>query len=64
MRADQAKFFISDVKERKLCKKRKREREDGGCVCVCGGGGALPFLKGIMNSLSAIVIFFIITQFM
>ena len=51
----QNSFFLPNEKERKLCKKKRRRGERGG-----GSGGGLEcltFFKGIINSLSALVLF-------
>ena len=55
-------LFFSNEKERKLCKKRTRKRRRGRGV---EGGWCLTFFKGIINSLSALVIilFFVLLFF-
>ena len=58
----QNSFFFPHEKERKLCKKKRRgERGEGGGGGRGGGGGGggvkcLTFFKGIINSLSALVL--------
>ena len=50
----QNSFFFPNEKERKLCKKNRRRGERGGGE----GGKCLTFFKGIINSLSALVIIY------
>ena len=53
-REDQTKFFFfSNEMEKKLCEKRKRKRRRGRGA---EGGWCLTFFKGILNSLSALVL--------